>query len=64
MCSKFTVEKRYATLKSHFSLGLLLQFCCLFAEHISEKKPWETASERNSFVQVNCKFCLHKNEQT
>ena len=34
--------------------------CCIFAEHIFKEKLCQTAFEDNSFVLVNCKFCLHK----
>ena len=41
-------------------MGLLLYICCIFTEQIFEWKIWGIASENNSFIQIKCKFCLHK----
>ena len=65
LSTKFTLQHpcRKATqlfLKWHFRMGLLLQICCIFAGHTFEEKQWGTASKRCSFVQVNCKYYLHK----
>ena len=47
-------------LKSHFCMGLLPYICCIFAGETFDEKLCGTASEDNSFVQVNCKNCFYK----
>ena len=58
MSVKFVIYWWHQNAKAR--MDLLMWICCIFAEQIFEEKLWGTASENNSFEQVNCKFCLHK----
>ena len=55
------MQKRYATLfEITFPYGSPPVNLLHIEEHTFEAKLWGTASENNSFVQVKCKYCLHK----
>ena len=47
-CDLNKVAKLFS-LKSYFVMGVLLQICCLFSEHIFYERLWWATSEKAMF---------------